>query len=95
MAVVYMVAKLVSALLTVLEAAMFIRVILSWIPAWGSSAFGDLVYTVTETVVAPVRALADRFGWFRGSPIDFPFMIAYVLLFVVQSVISAATVALF
>ena len=95
MVVVQMIASLVSALMTVLGAAMFIRVILSWIPAWGNSAFGDLIYTVTELVVAPVRALCDRFGWFRRSPLDIPFMIAYFLVIILQSVISSLATVLF
>ena len=95
MAVVYMVAKLVSALLTVLEIAMFIRAILSWVPAWGSSAFGDLICMVTEPIIAPIRALADRLGWFRNSPIDFSFMIAYLLLFMLQSIVSAFSAMFF
>ena len=91
MVVIYMIARLVSALLTLLELAMFIRAVLSWIPTLGDSAFGDFIYTVTEPVIAPIRALADRFGWFRNSPIDFSFLIAYLLLFALQSMVSAFT----
>lgn len=91
MTVVYMIARLVSALLSLMQVAMLIRAILSWIPAWGGSAFGDLIYTVTEPVVAPIRALADRMGWFRNSPIDFSFMIAYLLLIILQNVVASFT----
>ena len=69
MVVVYMIARLVSALLGFLELAMFVRVVLSWIPSMNSSAVGDFFYTVTEPLVAPIRAIADRLGWFRNSPI--------------------------
>lgn len=95
MGVVRIVAGLVSALLSVMQVAMLIRAILSWFPQAADSAFGDLIATVTEPVVAPIRALADRFGWFRNSPIDFSFMIAYLLLFVLQGMISGFTTLLF
>lgn len=91
MEIVRMLASLVSALLSVLQFAMLIRAILSWLPGLSDSAFGDLIYTVTEPVVVPIRALADRLGWFRNSPIDFSFMIAYMLLFILQGVISGFT----
>lgn len=91
MKVVYMLAVLVSAFLSVLQLAMLIRAILSWLPGLADSAFGDLIYTVTEPVVVPIRALADRFGWFRNSPIDFSFMIAYLLLFLVQGLVGSFT----
>jgi YggT family protein len=95
MGVVRIVAGLASALLSVMQVAMLIRAILSWFPQAADSAFGDLIATVTEPVVAPIRALADRFGWFRNSPIDFSFMIAYLLLFVLQGMISGFTTLLF
>ena len=95
MGVVRIVAGLVSALLSVMQVAMLIRAILSWFPQAADSAFGDLIATVTEPVVAPIRALADRFGWFRNSPIDFSFMIAYLLIFLLQGMISGFTTLLF
>ena len=95
MGVVRIVAGLVSALLSVMQVAMLIRAVLSWFPQAADSAFGDLIATVTEPVVAPIRALADRFGWFRNSPIDYSFMIAYLLLFVLQGMISGFTTLLF
>ena len=95
MGVVRIVAGLASALLSVMQVAMLIRAILSWFPQAADSAFGDLIATGTEPVVAPIRDLADRFGWFRNSPIDFSFMIAYLLLFVLQGMISGFTTLLF
>lgn len=95
MGVVRIVAGLASALLSVMQVAMLIRAILSWFPQAADSAFGDLIATVTEPLVAPIRALADRFGWFRNSPIDFSFMIAYLLIFVLQGMISGFTTLLF
>lgn len=85
----YVIARVASTLITVIELAMFVRAILSWIPSLGDSSFGDLVYTLTEPIIAPIRALCDRFGWFQGVPIDIPFMITYLLLFMVQGLLDS------
>ena len=95
MVVVYMIARIVSALLSLLEIAMFIRAVLSWFPGADSSAFGNFIAMVTEPVIAPIRALADRFGWFRNSPIDFSFMIALLVLMLVQNVMASFTAMFF
>jgi YggT family protein len=89
--VIYMVARLVSALVVLLQIAMFVRAILSWIPGAGDSAVGDFLAMVTEPVIAPIRALADRFGWFRNSPLDFSFIIAYLLLSLLGSLLASFT----
>ena len=95
MGVVYIIARLVMALLSVLEIAMFIRAILSWFPAADGTAFSDLVYTVTEPVIAPIRVLIDRMGWFRSLPIDVSFLIAYLLLFLLQGLFGGLTAIFF
>ena len=93
--VLYIVATTVSAVLLLLEIAMFLRAILSWIPSLDGTAFAHFLYAITEPLIAPVRALCDRFGWFRNSPIDFSFMIAYLLLVLVQGLVSGFTDTLF
>lgn len=86
--VVYIFAGLVSALLSILELAMMLRAILSWIPPVSESAFYGFVCMVTEPIVAPIRALFDRLGWFANSPIDVSFLVAYFLLMGVHGVVS-------
>ena len=85
----YVIARVASTLIVAIQLAMFVRAILSWFPSLGDSSFGDLVYTLTEPIIAPVRALCDRFGWFRNIPIDIPFMITYLLLFMVQGLLDS------
>ena len=86
--VIYIVAGLGSALLSILEIAMVLRAVLSWIPPIAESAFYGFVCMVTEPVVAPIRALFDRLGWFANSPIDFSFMIAFFLVMIVNGLLS-------
>ena len=86
--VVYILAGFASALLGILETAMFLRAILSWFPGAMESPFYNFVCMVTEPVVAPIRALFDRMGWLANSPIDFSFLIAFVLLTAIQTGLS-------
>lgn len=85
MNVLYMVARIVSLLLVVLEIAMLIRAIASWFPALDGAGFMDIVYMITEPLVVPVRLLFERFSIFRNSPIDFSFVIAFLLLGMLQT----------
>ena len=57
MQVIYIAARLVTVLLTVLEVAMLVRAISSWIPSLDGAAWLDFVYMITDPVVVPVRAL--------------------------------------
>ena len=70
----------VSAFLTALELAMTIRAVMSWFVMEEDSKFLTFLIGLTEPVVFPVRALCDRFGWFRDIPLDIPYFIAFMLL---------------
>ncbi|MBO4979139.1 MAG: YggT family protein [Clostridia bacterium] len=94
MYVLYMAARLVTLLLWVLEIAMLLRAIASWIPALDGMKWMDIVYMLTEPLVVPVRAIFERFALFRNSPIDFSFVIAFLLLGMVQTVMSHFTALL-
>lgn len=82
------VAGTAQALLLLLELCMLIRAILSWLPIKEDNPILLFVAMVTEPIVAPVRALFERFGWFQNMPIDMSFFVAYILLSVVSTVIS-------
>ena len=43
---------------------------------------------LTEPIVAPVRALFARMGWFQNVPIDVSFFAAYLLLSAVSTVLG-------
>ena len=67
-----------------------IRVILSWIrPVVYSSdnVIIRFIYAVTEPVLAPIRALLEKIGFFRNLPLDFSPVIAILLLQIIFSFI--------
>ena len=88
--VLYIFAQIVRLLFVVIELAMLVRAIASWIPG-ASGTWLDLVYTITEPIIAPVRSLLEKVPLFKSSPIDFSFMIAYFLIIILGELFSAFT----
>lgn len=89
-AVVYIIAKVISLLLSAISLAMSARVIMEIVARLTSydiegNRFFIFCYTVTEIFVTPVRYLCTRFNLFQGTPIDAPFFIAYISIALLQS----------
>ena len=76
----YLLARLFYYLIGAVEICLLIRAVLSWF----QGAFIDFLYTVTETVVAPMRFLLERFETVRQSPIDLSFFATVLVLSFVQ-----------
>lgn len=70
----------VRALLTFLKLCFFVRAVLSFLPLDDQDPISRFTALVTEPVIVPVRALFDRFGWFRNSVLDVPFFTAFLLI---------------
>ncbi len=75
-------------LIWALEICMLLRAVLSWFPIRDDNPILVFVHTVTEPIVAPIRALFDRMGWFRNLPIDISFLVAYLLLSLLATVLQ-------
>lgn len=76
----YVIINAAKILLWALQAAMFIRAIMSWFPGLDDNKFGDFLYALTEPVIAPMRALLFRIRLFQELPIDMSFLFTYLLL---------------
>lgn len=86
--VIYLFARTVSIFLNVLQWAMFIRAVVSWLPI-EENRFEDFLYVLTEPVITPLRRLFDKMGWFQSSPIDIAFMVTFLLIAFLSAVVSA------
>ena len=75
--------------LTALSFAMMVRAILSWFDQLGESRLSAFLYMLTEPVILPVRKLCARLHLFEGLPLDIPFLITVILLYVLQMLLSA------
>ena len=77
-----------QALLFALEICMLLRAILSWFPIREDNPILLFVTMMTEPLVAPIRALFERLGWFQNLPIDISFFVAYLLLTMLGTVVG-------
>lgn len=79
----------VTVLLSAVELCMLIRALLSWFPIRDDNPILRFVCMVTEPLIAPIRALFDRMGWFRNFPLDISFLVAFLLLSFVNGMLGA------
>ena len=86
----YVLAQTVGLLLQVLYIAMFLRAVLSWFVTEGNFLL-RLLTIITEPIVVPVRMLLLRFRVFQEMPIDISFLVAFILLSVVQGALPVLT----
>ena len=89
---VMLIANTAEALLLTVELCMLVRAVLSWFPISEDNPILLFVHMVTEPIVAPIRKLLDRLGWFRNLPIDMSFLVAVLLLSLVSSLLSAVVI---
>ena len=85
--ILYFVASTVRAVVIILQLLMLARAIISWLPLDEDNPIENFLYTVTEPVIAPVRALLDHFGWFEDLPIDMAFFITFFLLAILGAIL--------
>lgn len=79
-AAMYVLIQCLVIFMDILSLAMLVRAVLSWFTMGEQTTIGAFMYVVTEPVILPIRALCNRFGWFRGVPLDMPFLLTMVLL---------------
>jgi YggT family protein len=75
------------ALLNILETAMFLRAILSWFVD-GSNKLYSVLASITEPIILPIRKLLSKTSIGGGMPIDISFLVTYLLLEVVRTILG-------
>ena len=68
----------------VLSFALLVRAILSWIDQMGEFRISAFLFMITEPVILPIRKLCAKLHLFEGIPLDIPYMITIILLYVLQ-----------
>lgn len=90
-AVLYVICTAIRLIVGFLQAAMFIRAILSWFMPDEEHMLMRLLYAVTEPAVMPVRALLYRFGVGDDAPFDIAFFVTMLALMVIEVLLPAVT----
>ncbi len=84
---IFIVKKIVYVFFDVLEIALLARAILSWIDQMGELKISQILETVTEPFLFPIRKLCERFHWFENTPIDMPFLLGWLLISLIRTVL--------
>ncbi|HOV25039.1 MAG TPA: YggT family protein [Pseudobacteroides sp.] len=75
--------------LQILKYAVILRALLSFLPISQDNKFVDILYQITEPVLAPIKAFLGRTEWGRNSMIDISPIIAIVLIWILASFVSS------
>ena len=84
----YIILSALGYLIWIIVVLIVVRSVLSWFPAASGSAFGTLLTTFTEPVLAPIRRIFMKFEFARSSPCDFSPWVAVLLLLFIRSILS-------
>ena len=67
---------------------MLLRGIFSWFFE-GGGKFLHFLYVLTEPAIMPLRKLFVKLNWFQDTPIDLSFTFTFVVLGIIELVLSA------
>ncbi len=76
-----------SAMLTILWLALFLRAIFSWFDPTGEGWFSGLLYMITEPMIHPIRVLFEKMNWFQGTPLDVPFFALVIVVSLLRALL--------
>jgi len=77
----------VDYLLFILEVLIIVRIVISWLPVPRDNQLVDLLYKLTEPILAPVRNLLEKSALGKNSMIDFSPVIVFLLIGLIKSVL--------
>lgn len=80
-----MLLEAISGIFRIIELAILVDCIASWIPQLRYNQFMDIVHSITYPILEPCRKLQNRF--LGDSPIDFSPILALFLLDIVRGIL--------
>ncbi len=66
--------------------AIIIRIITSYVQSLRISQFGEIIYKITDPILAPCRMLLDKIG-FNGGMFDISPIIAFLLIDIIANIL--------
>ncbi len=82
--ILYILAKAVELFLGIVSMCMFLRVILQLFVDIETNKLFFFVATVSEFFVLPFRYIMHKFNILQDTPLDMPFMVAYLFICLVE-----------
>lgn len=80
-----MIFEAVNGIFRIIELAIIVECIASWIPQLRYNQFMDIVHSITNPILEPCRKLQDRF--LGSMPVDFSPILAFAILDVIRGFI--------
>lgn len=80
---IYVLVQFITYAIDIITLAMCIRAVMSWFYD-GDGWFVRLLYYITEPVIMPVRLLLVKMNWLQNTPLDFSYILTYLVLFIIQ-----------
>jgi len=77
----------VYSLLEVMRWTIFARIILSWFPMLKGNRLMDLLYQITEPILAPIRAIIEKTTLGKNMMLDFSPVIAFLLISLIEDIL--------
>ncbi len=81
--ILYFIAKLIAILLEAVSLAMLIQALMPLFTSVDENRFYIFLCALTEPFIYPVRYVLNKFGLLDKSPIDWSFLLTYILLSIV------------
>lgn len=79
--------KAISIVFTIIEFAILARVLISWLPVPRENRMIQMLYTITEPILAPIRALIERSAFGKNMMFDFSPIVAFLLIGILRNVV--------
>lgn len=73
---------------SLLEFLIFVRIILSWLPIGRNNPISNLLYTLTEPILGPIRMMMDNSPIGGGMMIDFSPIIALFVMRLIEMLLQ-------
>lgn len=64
------------------------RVIITWLPIDRNNAIVNLLFNVTEPVLAPIRNIIEKYSAGRNMMFDFSPIVVFLLIGIIRSILS-------
>jgi YggT family protein len=77
-------------LLEIIQYAILLRVIISWLPVPKDNQLIRILYQVTDPVLLPIRNMIEKTSWGKNMMFDFSPLIAFFIIMLLIRIVSNA-----
>lgn len=84
----YVLVKFAVMFIEAVVLAMSLRAVLGWFFEPEGKLF-HFLFVLTEPAIMPIRKLFVKMNWFQGLPVDVAYLVAYIVLFLIQTFLNS------